>query len=127
METTIKYSAGMGRRIREVRKRADLGQLDLANELGVTRQSISGYETERLRPSFDVIHRICNLYNVYPWWLLYGVNSPPVNPDTIGADSHPAGPLSLSNSQQALIEYIKSNRAAAEKLGAHLWNKALDL
>ena len=54
--------------------------------MGVTRQSISGYETERLVPSTRVIENICDQYGVNPWWLLYGVGTPI-------SDSTESGPL----------------------------------
>lgn len=129
--TDINYAEEIGKRIREVRKRADLGQVELADQLDVTRQSISGYETERLRPSFGVINKICTIYGVYPWWLVYGIHSePPGDGDSItGSHGLPGTPgrNELTNSQRVLIEYIKSNRDAATKLGQLLWDKALNL
>ena len=129
MATEVNYSAGMGKRIRDVRKKADMGQIEFAEQLEVTRQSISGYETGRLRPSFGVINKICRLHAVYPWWLIYGIVSPePADiahegNDSMGGDaSH-----NLSNTQRALIDYIRTNRDAAQNLGQLLWDKALDV
>ena len=119
----------MGKRIRAVRKRADMGQIEFAQQLDVTRQSISGYETGRLRPSFGVIDKICRLYSVYPWWLIYGIVAPgPAGDshetaDSFGGSSNPE----LSNAQRVLIDYIRTNRDAAQKLGQLLWDKALDV
>ena len=129
MNTETKYTAGMGKRIRDVRQSADVGQVDFAEQLGVTRQSISGYERGRLRPSFKVIDKICALYDVYPWWLIYGIVAPGPLAEfhegtrAIGSEPEPQ----LSNTQRALIDYVRMNRDAAEKLGHLLWDKALDV
>ena len=129
MATDINYASGIGKRIREVRKKAGVGQVEFAAELDVTRQSVSGYETERLRPSFGVINKICDLYDVYPWWLIYGIIAP--NPNILGPERSPSpgtvDEAGLTNSQRVLIEYIRSNRDAAEKLGQLLWDKALNV
>lgn len=129
MNIETKYTAGMGKRIRGVRHKADIGQTVFAEQLGVTRQSISGYERGRLRPSLKVIDKICELYNVHPWWLVYGI----VAPGPLAEIADGTGPaaaeaeLQYSNAQQVLIDYIRMNQDAAEKLSQLLWDKALEI
>lgn len=106
-----------------------MGQIEFAEQLEVTRQSISGYETGRLRPSFGVINKICRLHAVYPWWLIYGIVAPGPAGETLEGDDvfgKDNGP-NLSNAQRVLIDYIRTNRDAAHKLGQLLWDKALDV
>ena len=131
MNGNKKYRVGFGERLRAVRKRAKLGQLELANQLGVSRQSVSGYETERLRPSLGILEKVCDLYEVHPSWLLYGVASSAAGLQAAGSatgiTSAPIGGEQLTHSQQSLMKYIQSDKEAAEKLARLLWNKALDL
>ncbi len=115
--------------MRHVRRSAKLNQEELGEKLGVTRQSISGYETERLVPSTRVIESMCDLYGINPWWLHYGVGRPASSSEgtvTRGSVSHlAAGGGELTHAQRTLIDYIKSNKDAAENLAEKLWNKVL--
>ncbi len=131
MRATSKFTEGLGERIRYIRKHSGLSQVDLGKKLNVTRQSISGYETERLIPSTRVVENICEQHGVNPWWLLYGVG-------TLSAESGDVSSLEslghlsgggeqLSNAQLALIEYVKSDKDAAQQMAKQLWDKALKL
>lgn len=131
MKATTKFTVGMGERIRFVRVRANLSQQELGENLSVSRQSISGYETERLRPSSSIIEKLCDQYMVKPWWILYGVDSPADEFAELATGSI-ATQLSrstdnLSNAQKTLIDYIVNDQDAAQNLAKMLWNKALDL
>ena len=126
---TSKYTEGFGERIRFLRRRANLSQEELGEKLDVTRQTISGYETSRLSPSTKSIERMCDLYGINPWWLLYGVGGPSSDPQDVSLQKETAH-LShlgeeLTNEQRALIEYIKEDRGAATQLARMLWDKAL--
>ena len=131
MGTKSKYAKGFGERMRYLRRSATLKQDELAEKLDITRQSISGYETERLFPSIKVIEKMCDLYSVNPWWLLYGVGNPsPDHEGTLGMTGllgNTASQEQLTPAQQTVIEYVMANRDAARSLAKVLWDKALSL
>ena len=53
-------SMSIGERLYNLRKERNLSQEDLANELGVSRQTISKWETGESSPDFDKIIPICD-------------------------------------------------------------------
>jgi transcriptional regulator with XRE-family HTH domain len=55
---TISKSSGFGARVRELRRRKGITQVELAKALGVTQRGISYYENETGNPSMDVIEKI---------------------------------------------------------------------
>lgn len=59
-----------GRRIREVRETAGLSQGEFASELGIPQTTLSSYERENAEPRFEILKKICSLYNVDAGWLL---------------------------------------------------------
>ncbi len=56
----------IGNKLTNLRKEHHLSQEEAAFKLGVTRQTISKWETEESKPDFDKINLICDLYNVTP-------------------------------------------------------------
>ena len=54
----------LGQRLYDLRKTTGLSQEKAAEQLGVTRQTVSKWETDQTTPDFDKIIPICNLYNV---------------------------------------------------------------
>ena len=129
MRAPSKYTNGLGERIRYVRKQSGMSQGELGDMLHLSRQSISGYETERLYPSTRVLENICEQYNVPPWWLLYGVGSQFAESSGASPSETPAYLSSkskqLTHAQLSLIEYIREDKDAAQQLARMLWNKAL--
>ena len=129
MQVTSKYTKGIGERIRFIRKSADLDQAEFGERLEISRQSISGYETERLMPSGKILELISDQFDVNPWWLLYGVgNIEATSEETrfTRTVTHPFPTAEeLTPAQQSLIEYIRSDKEAAKQLARMLWNKAL--
>ncbi len=129
MKPTSKYTEGFGERMRYLRQKDKLKQDELAEKLNVTRQSISGYETERLFPSIKFVEKMCGLYNVSPWWLLYGVGYP-ITEDIApkgGIEYPPEREQGLTPTQMALIEFIKEDKDAAQQLAKQLWERALKI
>lgn len=57
-------------RIQEVRKAAKLSQTDLANRLGKTQPTISGWENGEYSPDLKDIIEMCELFSVTPNQLL---------------------------------------------------------
>lgn len=62
-------------RIALLRKQQKMTQNDLARRLGITYQAVSGYETERREPSFDILHKMADVFGVSVDYLL-GHDSP---------------------------------------------------
>ena len=62
----------IGERLLNLRKEKNLSQEDLANELDVSRQSISKWETNQSMPDFDKIVLICEYFGITTDELLTG-------------------------------------------------------
>ena len=60
----------LGNRINELRKSFGWNQVELANKLGVTKQTISNWENENILPSIDILIRVSKLFNVTTDYLL---------------------------------------------------------
>lgn len=59
-----------GKIIRELREENNLSQQQLAEKLNTTQNTISKYETEVLDLSTDIIHKLCDIFNVSSDYLL---------------------------------------------------------
>ena len=59
-------------RLLKLRKEKGLSQEDLANELGVSRQTVSKWETGESSPDFDKIIPLCKFYGITSDELLTG-------------------------------------------------------
>ncbi len=118
-----KWTQGIGRRIKSIRWKTELDQLEFGKSVGVTRQSISAYETERLMPSRNVVERMSDIYGVTPWWLLYG--SPKGEGDKLDTLLASKTKQSrLTNAQKILLRYIQDNKEASEQLVNTMFNRA---
>ena len=62
----------IGERLLNLRKERNLSQEELANELNVSRQSISKWETNQSMPDFDKIVSLCKYFNITTDELLTG-------------------------------------------------------
>lgn len=62
----------IGQRLYEMRKQKCLSQEQVADVLGVTRQTVSKWETDQTTPDFDKILPLCELYNITSDELLKG-------------------------------------------------------
>lgn len=60
----------IGQRIAELRKRAGLSQEALGEELGVSRQAISKWESDAALPDVDKLIGLARKFNVTVGWLL---------------------------------------------------------
>ena len=70
----------IGMRVKELRKKKDVTQEQLANALGVTNQAISRWESEAGYPDIEYIAQIAKFFEVTADYLLTGeVNRPPAN------------------------------------------------
>lgn len=62
----------LGEKLYELRKAKNLSQENVAEQLNVTRQTISKWETNQSTPDFDKIVPLCDLYGITPNELLNG-------------------------------------------------------
>ena len=62
----------LGERLTELRKKAILSQEDIAEKIGVSRQTVSKWELDQSLPDFDKILPLCKLYNITSDELLTG-------------------------------------------------------
>lgn len=63
----------IGERIIEIRKLKKISQEELASRIGITKSTVSGYETGRRNVPDRVITDICREYNVSEKWLVKGL------------------------------------------------------
>lgn len=59
-----------GTRLKELRTAYDLNQVQLAKELGVSKQSVSNWENDNILPSIDMLIRIAKRFSVSCDYLL---------------------------------------------------------
>ena len=59
--------------IRQLRLARNLSQVDLANALGVTKQSVSNWENNNIQPSIDMLIRLATVFSVSTDYIL-GLN-----------------------------------------------------
>ena len=62
----------LGEKLYELRRSKNLSQENVAEQLNVTRQTISKWETNQSTPDFDKIVPLCDLYGITPNELLKG-------------------------------------------------------
>ena len=60
----------LNQRLRALRQARGLSQVDLARELGVTKQSVSNWENDNILPSIDMLVRISHFFSVSTDYLL---------------------------------------------------------
>lgn len=57
-------------RLRELRTASGMSQVDLAEKLGVSKQSVSNWENDNIQPSIDMLLKISRTFNVSTDFLL---------------------------------------------------------
>ena len=60
----------LGQRINELRNAFGWNQVQLANKLGITKQTVSNWENENIQPSIEMLVRIAKLFHVSTDYLL---------------------------------------------------------
>lgn len=78
----------LGQRLYEMRKEKGFSQEKVAEALGVTRQTISKWETDQTTPDFDKILPLCELYNITTEELLRGEEKPKKTYEYTNTDSN---------------------------------------
>ena len=71
-------------RIKYLRQTQGLNQVQLADKLGTTKQSISNWENDNIVPSVDMLEKIADFFNVDIDYLLGRTDKTTVLPETVG-------------------------------------------
>lgn len=64
------YKENFPERIKKARKDADLTQTEVADELKISKGTVSKYETGKLEPDLEKLAALANLYDITIDWLL---------------------------------------------------------
>lgn len=64
----------IGQRIKVLRKKKGITQLDLANKLFVTDKTISSWESNRTEPGLELLVKLSDLLDCSVGYLIYGDN-----------------------------------------------------
>jgi len=91
----------LGERIKELRKRNNLTQIDLAKEMEVTKGTVSAWETNRRRPSFETLDALASLFSVNMAYLLGSSN----DDTSAGQSEEGCNDMALSQVEEDLTEY----------------------
>ncbi len=60
----------LGDQIKILRKAKQVSQVELANQIGVTKQSVSNWENDNIMPSVDIIKKLSNYFGCTSDYLL---------------------------------------------------------
>ena len=69
---------GFSKRLKLLRKNADVTQDELAQYLQVSRSTIAGYETKNRQPDYDKLYMIAQFFHVSTDYLISGSDIRPV-------------------------------------------------
>ena len=107
---------GFSKRLKLLRKNADVTQDELAQYLQVSRSTIAGYETKNRQPDYDKLYMIAQFFHVSTDYLIPGSDIRPVEVSTVDSSMNERmlkyhlrtiyATLSLK-SKQDLLEYAR--------------------
>lgn len=60
----------LGAKIKELRTLRGINQMQLANEIGVTKQCVSNWENDNILPSIEMLIKLSSFFNVTTDYLL---------------------------------------------------------
>ena len=66
----------LGEKIREARRKCGLSQEQLAEQLHVTRQAVSNWETGKTQPDIDTLTQLASIFDVSVERIIYGKEKP---------------------------------------------------
>ena len=69
----------LGKRINELRTAFGWSQVQLAEKLNITKQTVSNWENENIQPSIDMLVRLADIFHVSADYLLGRNDVPTVN------------------------------------------------
>lgn len=64
----------LNQRIRLLRQARNMSQVELANRLGVTKQSVSNWENDNIQPSIEMLMKLASVFSVSTDYML-GIES----------------------------------------------------
>ena len=97
-------------KIIDLRKKEGLSQEELANKLGVSRQSVSKWEGAQSTPDMDKIIKLADLFGVSTDYLLRDeIDAPAAAPSeapdqAVGAEDEPLDPVSMEEANAYLAD-----------------------
>ena len=97
-------------RIKELRKRDNVKQADLAKSVNVSQAALSGYETGKYEADTDTYRRIANYFDVSLDYLLGGQPATPARPGYMLVNGDDATVKRIKKSPQG-VTLIPSNPA----------------
>lgn len=119
----------LGSKIRELRTKYNLTQAELANQIGISKATVTAYEGDLRQPSYDVLIKLANVFKV-------SIDSLVLNRSESILDVSDLGPEQI-NEVQGYIKYLKEQELvkhlfleesidieAIEKLRKE-WNKGI--
>ena len=71
----------LGQRINQLRIASGWSQVQLAEKLNISKQTVSNWENENIQPSIEMLVRIAKLFHVSTDYLLGLENAPTINVD----------------------------------------------
>lgn len=78
----------VGERIKHLRKNKGMTQKEFADEVGISRSTLAGYETGKIEPSLHVVYNMANTFNINPTYFLrtMSIKYPDDKPKVKGVD-----------------------------------------
>ena len=112
----------IGEKIALIRDRLGLKQIDLANDIGISKGAVSQIESGNNNPSERTIRLICSVYNVNYRWLKDGVTK---DPGKVTEEDMFLSPVSDDDLVERVMfgenEFAKSVMREFAKLGDAQW------
>lgn len=112
----------LGTQIKELRKKSDITQEDLAKLLGCPRGTVSNWEIDRSEPDSAMLGRIAKVFNVSLDYLMLGEASFAAEQSTAYNAAPPGITEGLSDEEkkqvEQFVEFIKSRRKASDEQAA---------
>lgn len=68
--SATRFNCEVGERLEHIRNVLGMSQKIVADQLGVTRQTLSNYESGRNSMSAGIVRAACEIYGIPPSWLL---------------------------------------------------------
>lgn len=105
-------------RLRELRRRTGLTQVDLANELNISQSALSTYETGRINIDNDTLVKMARYFNVSVDELL-GIDNPTSETESLSEiDYALTGEIrALSEAEkQDVLDYVRFKRSQRQKI-----------
>ena len=104
----------LSEKLREVRLSRGMSQVELAKQLGVTKQSVSNWENDNIQPSVDMLVRLARLFGVSTDYLL-GLTNNPAPAAVSGSDTVPGVPAWSTGTPPVSGLYVVKSGVPAEE------------